>query len=294
MVARRHLIAMTIAGLALAGCSSSSKSGSGAGTTTSTAAPKLHPKVTIIARDDTFTLPARIPSGYVDVTLDNRGKEDHHAQLVKLGSMTFAQFKALAAKTDIGKVKPGAVFVGGPNDAAAGKSTTATLKLDPGAYAVVCLIPGADGKPHAAKGMIGEVRVVRTAASSDTAPVANSTIVLGDFSFTLPSGFTGKGTVDISNQGNQIHELNLFKLMPGKTVADAKKFLFVPPGSPAPAGPEPLTEVTGVVGLTPQQHAWLNLDLTPGNYLLVCFFPDPTKGGLPHALEGMIKEFTIT
>ena len=294
MVARRYLIALMLAGLVLAGCSSSSKSGSSSGTTTSTAAPKPHPKVTIIARDNTFTLPAQIPSGYVDVTLDNSGKEDHQAQLVKLGSMTIAQFKALAAKTDIGKVKAGTVFVGGPNDAAGGKSTTATVKLDPGAYAVVCFIPGADGKPHAAKGMIGEVQVVQTAASSDTAPVADATIVLGDFSFTVPSGFTGKGTVDISNQGNQIHELNLFKLAPGKTVADAKKFLLVPPGAPAPTGPPPLTELTGVVGLTPQQHAWLDLDLTPGNYLLVCFFPDPTKGGLPHALEGMIKEFTIT
>ena len=35
--------------------------------------------------------------------------------------------------------------------------------------------------------------------------------------------------------------------------------------------------------------------LTPGKYVLLCFFPDTSnKGGLPHALEGMIKEITIS
>ena len=48
------------------------------------------------------------------------------------------------------------------NDAAPGKSTTATVKLDPGLYAVTCFIPGADGKPHAAHGMIDELQVAST------------------------------------------------------------------------------------------------------------------------------------
>ena len=34
--------------------------------------------------------------------------------------------------------------------------------------------------------------------------------------------------------------------------------------------------------------------LTPGKYVMLCFFPDPAKNGLPHALEGMIKEITIS
>ena len=49
-----------------------------------------------------------------------------------------------------------------------------------------------------------------------------------------------------------------------------------------------------MVGLTPPQHAWLNLDLTPGKYMLICFFPDPKKGNIPHAVEGMVKGFTIS
>src|SRR5690349_11343167 len=125
-----------VAGLAVAGCSSSSKSGSG---TTTTAAPaKPHPKVTIVAKDFSFQVPATIPAGYVDVTLHNRGKEDHQAQFVKLGSMTLAALKAHAVKTDLTGLKPGTVFAGGPNVAPPGGSSTATVKLEPGTYAVMC------------------------------------------------------------------------------------------------------------------------------------------------------------
>jgi hypothetical protein len=294
VIARRFMIAIVVAGLALAGCSSSSKPSSSntVPTVASVTAPLSRPKVTIIAKDFSFLMPSQIPSGYVDITLQNQGKADHQAQFVNLGSMTLDEFKADAVKTDIGAVKPGTIFVGGPNDAASNKATTATVKLDPGSYAVVCFIPGADGKPHAAQGMISQVQVVKMATSVETAPTAASTIILGDFSFTLPAGFTGKGLVEVSNQGTEVHELNLFKLAPGVTEAQAKTALLAQ--GPPPAGPPPFTEIVGTTGLTPQQHAWLSMNLAPGNYLLVCFFPDPKKGNIPHILEGMIKEFTIS
>jgi len=300
VVARRYLIAGVVAGLAFAGCSSSSKGSSstiptsGPPVTTAAAKPAIRPAVTVIARDYAFTLPDTVPTGYVDFTLENEGKQDHQLQIAKLGASTFDEFKAAAITTDIGAMKPSVVFVGGPNDAGPGKSTTATVKLDPGLYVVTCFIPGTDGKPHAAKGMLGEFQAVPSGQSVNTAPKASSTIILGDFSFTLPAGFTGKGEVDISNQGTEVHELNLFKLNPGKTVAQAKAYVLTPPGTPPPAGPPPFTEITGVVGLTPTQHAWLNLDLKPGNYMLICFFPDPKKNNIPHALEGMVKGFTIS
>jgi uncharacterized cupredoxin-like copper-binding protein len=302
MIARRYLVATVVAGVALAGCSSSSKSASTTTPTTSatsaapTSAPAAAtlPHVTVTARDYAFTIPPIIPAGYVSVTLVNKGKQDHQLQFVELGASTYDAFKTAAATTNIGAVSKNAVFVGGPNDAAPGKSTTATIKLDPGLYAITCFIPGADGKPHAALGMIGQVQAQVQAQSVEVAPVAASTILLGDFSFTLPAGFNGKGVVAVSNQGTQVHELNLFKLNPGKTVADAKAYVLTPPGTPPPAGPPPFTEVTGTVGLTPHQSAWLTMDLAPGNYMLICFFPDPTKKNIPHALEGMVKGFTIS
>jgi len=252
--------------------------------------------VTIIARDYSFQLPAQIPSGYVDVTVKNEGKEDHQAQLVKLGSLTLAQFKA--AGDDAAKIPQGTQFVGGPNEAVPGASTTATLKLDPGKYAVVCFIPSSkDGRSHESKGMIKAVTVAQTADSVNVAPVAANQIQLSEFTFVLPTTFTGKGMTEVTNVGVQIHEMVMFKLKPGKTLDDAKKFLLVPPGTPPPAGPPPFTPIPnigGLTGLTPHQSAWLDLNLTPGNYMLICFFPDPAKKGLPHALEGMVKEFKVS
>ena len=289
----RVLVGVLAIGMAVAGCSSSSKSGASSPTTSPAAA---RPKVTVIARDYSFQVPAQIPSGYVDVTVKNEGKEDHQAQLVKLGSMTLAQFKA--AGDDMSKLKPGTEFVGGPNEAVPGASTTATLKLDPGNYAVVCFIPSSkDGKSHESKGMIKPVTVAKTADSVDVAPVADSTIQLSEFTFVVPKDFNGKGMTEVTNVGGQVHEMVMFKLKPGKTLDDAKKFLLVPPGTPPPAGPppfSPIPKIGGLTGLTPNQSAWLDLDLAPGNYMLICFFPDPAKQGLPHALEGMVKEFTVS
>lgn len=294
------MIGTAVAGLALAGCGSSSKT---AGNPKTTAAPAATApaKVTIDANDFTFSMPAEIPSGYVDVTLTNHGKEGHQINFVKLGSMTFAEFKAAAVKTDLHAIKADTIFAGGPNGADPGKSTSAIVKLEPGEYAVGCFIPAnADGKPHTAHGMIASVKVVKTADSYDVAPTADSTITLGgpeEFAFGVPAGFTGKGLVDISNTGKQVHEFFAVKEVAGKTLQDVQDFLLTPPGTPPPAGPPPFTTIPGMggtTGISTGQHNWLRMNLSPGKYVLLCFFPDTSNNqDLPHAVKGMIKEITI-
>jgi uncharacterized cupredoxin-like copper-binding protein len=277
-----------LAGLVLASCGSSSKSSSS--TTPTSAAPAAIPQVTIEAKDFSYQMPAQIPAGWVDVTLHNSGKQGHQIAFVKLGSMTFAQFRARIATTDIKNLPAGTVFVGGPNNVEPGTSVTATVKLDPGAYAVACLIPAADGKPHAAHGMIAQVNVVQTAQSVSTEPTATAgEIDLSEFTFVPSANFTGKGVVQFKNVGTQVHEAILVKLNPGKTLAEAKAFFL----SQNPSGPPPFTSAGGIVGLGPQQVNYQTMALTPGHYVLLCFFPDPNKGNIPHALEGMIKEITV-
>jgi uncharacterized cupredoxin-like copper-binding protein len=289
---RRAVVLVAVATL-LAACGSSGGSDAKSDSTTTTTAKAL-PKVTIEAADFSFKAPATIPAGYVDVTVNNTGKEGHQVQFVKLGNgVTMDAFVAAVSKTDIGALAS-STFVGGPNGADPGQSVTTTVKLDPGTYALACLIPGSDGQPHAAHGMTGTVKVVKTAASVETAPTTKGTITLGDFVFEPPAGFNGNGTYAVVNKGNEVHELALFKIAEGKTLDDVKGFLLSPPGSPPPAGPPPFSEAGGTVGLSPNQMAWLNLKLEPGQYAMFCFFPDPAKGDMPHALEGMIKAFTVS
>jgi uncharacterized cupredoxin-like copper-binding protein len=279
--------------MALAACGSSGGSSAKSDSST-TAAAESRPAVTIEAADFSFKAPSTMPAGYVDVTVKNTGKEPHQVQFVKLApGVTQQQFVAAASKTDIAALD-GSVFVGGPNGADPGASQTTTIKLEPGTYGLACFIPGSDGQPHAAHGMTGTVEVEQTSKSVNTEPKAKGTVTLGDFVFEPPAGFDGHGTYAVKNSGNEVHELAIFKFADGKTLDDVKAYVLAPPGQAPPAGPPPFTEEGGTVGLSPQQTAWMTLDLQPGKYAMFCFFPDPAKNNMPHALEGMIKEFTVS
>jgi plastocyanin len=293
-VRRVSVVITAVALLALAACGSSSKSepaGSGA---TTTAPAKARPHVTIDAHEYGFKLPAQMPAGWVDVTLHNSGKVGHQIAFAKLGSTTLVAFKTAVSATDVKALK-NVQFVGGPNNVEPGESVTATIHLEPGEYGVACFIPADDGKPHAAHGMIGTVKVVQTADSVEDAPkVDGGSIALSEFTFVPDASFTGTGTVEIKNVGTQLHELIIVKEAPGKTLAQVKAFFLTPPGTPPPAGPPPFTSAGGVVGVGPGQKVYQQMALTPGKYAFACFFPDPNKGDIPHALEGMFKEVTIS
>ena len=289
---RVSVVITAVALLSLAACGSSSKSSSGSASTTTPA--KTRPHVTIEAFDYGFKLPAQMPAGWVDVTLHNTGKQGHQIAFAKLGATTLAAFKTAAGATDVKALK-NVQFVGGPNNAEPGASVTATIHLEPGEYGVACFIPADDGKSHAAHGMVGKVNVVQTADSVEEPPtVDGGSVSLSEFTFIPDASFTGTGTVEIKNVGTQVHEMIIVKEAEGKTFDQVKGFFLTPPGSPPPAGPPPFTSAGGIVGLGPGQTMYQQMALTPGTYVLVCFFPDPTKGDQPHALEGMIKEITVS
>jgi hypothetical protein len=42
----------------------------------------------------------------------------------------------------------------------------------------------------------------------------------------------------------------------------------------------------------PGAHAFVDLDLEPGEYGLICFLPD-MKDGKPHFHHGMVKKITV-
>ena len=241
------------------------------------------PTVHVVATDYSFQAPDTLPAGLTTLHLMNQGKEPHHVTLLQLAEgQTIADFEKMMS----GPPPASAVFLGGPNPAMPGGSAEATVNLKPGRYAVFCVIPSPDGKPHVAKGMIRELTVI-PATTTVAEPVADVTLKLADYSFDTSAPLTaGHHVIRVENAGPQAHELVLVKLDSAKTVRQMLQW------TEKMQGPPPGAFLGGVSTLSMGEAAYISLDLTPGNYGLMCFFPD-AKDGKPHFLHGMVKEITV-
>jgi hypothetical protein len=108
-------------------------------------------------KDFSFGLPP-VKSGPVTLSLTNRGPQPHEMQVAKLArGKTLADFTAYLSASQ-GKPPTGPPPyqpAGGMGGIGAGHTGYADLDLQPGSYVAYCTIPDpADGKPHAAKGMV--------------------------------------------------------------------------------------------------------------------------------------------
>jgi uncharacterized cupredoxin-like copper-binding protein len=246
------------------------------------------------ARDYAFVGPRVVSGGTVRLAVTNEGRVGHQLALFRLkpGVTAAAAFGALAAAGNLEAGRPYGAWVAGPNMVAPGATHETITKLDPGEYVVACIIPGADGQPHAAKGMLTNLTVTAP-APNDT--VGNETDVtarlpratLNDFFFTLPDRF-GRGTFAVENAGTQVHEFGIVHLHEGATLADVVAY----ERSPLPhTVPQPYDDAAGTTFLDPGTRVRLDLDLPRGRYAVLCFIPTPN--GQPHYAIGMAKMFTV-
>ena len=116
---------------------------------------------------------------------------------------------------------------------------------------------------------------------------ADGTVQLADFSITLPENLEANQVWEIDNGGQQPHELAFIQLAEGATMDDVAAFFTAPP-----SGPPPFTFAGGLQGIMPGSTAYLETNFEPGNYVALCFIPDPATGEA-HALLGMVTPFTI-
>jgi len=114
------------------------------------------------------------------------------------------------------------------------------------------------------------------------------TVVANDFAFEAPAEIpAGLTKFVLKGQGKAIHHATIAKLEDGKTVADLMA-AFKNPGPP----PSWVTFVGGPNVPNPGEEANATLELTPGNYALICFVDIPDK--VPHFAKGMFHGFTVT
>lgn len=259
-----------------------------AAATTATAASAPAPNiVTVHAKDFAYDAPAEIPAGFTTFKLINDGPNLHHVEIVRLDSgKTLANLEAELAKP--AAPPTWAVFEGGPNAPDPGKESSATLDLEPGNYAMICLVDVPGGVPHFAKGMVHPFTVTAAPAGPKAAaPAADMTLTLSDYAFDLSQPLTaGTHTFEVKNTATQMHEVELVRLAPGKTAEQFMSWVAKPSGPPPGSG---LGGAAPFVGAP----VYFTADITPGTYLLVCFVPD-AKDGKPHFMHGMMKTITVS
>lgn len=251
-----------------------------------TAAPSAPPKVLrIAAHDFSYSMPDSLPAGTYTLEMTNDGRELHHAIVVRLD-----QGKRLAdlhAAMKDGPPPAWVSFLGGPmGPEPGGPPASVTMRLDPGRYAVLCVIPSADGVPHVAKGMAKEFVVTGT-APREALPKADVELTLKDYQFVFSKPLRpGRQVVQVTVAQGQPHEIVVMKLAKGKSAMDVAVW------AEQMAGPPPATMSGGTATIQAGATAQFALDLTPGDYALLCFEPD-RKDGKPHVAHGMVQQVRV-
>jgi uncharacterized cupredoxin-like copper-binding protein len=289
MDSRVHRVPLAmLAGLAIVSCRSDKPPAAAAGAPDSApVASAAPPAVTVVATDYSFEAPAEVPAGLTTFRLVNRGPSIHHVQLVKLNDgKTVDDF--MAALKAGGPPPKWATMAGGPNPPEIGDTSSTTVALEPGNYALLCFVPGSDGIPHVAKGMVRPLTVTAGTGATAAEPEADVVMKLVDYDFELSKPLTaGRHTIRIENAGPQEHEVVIVKLGPGKEPMDFAEW------GEKQVGKAPGTLHGGVSGIMPGATAFVEVDLAPGEYGLICFVPD-TKDGKGHYHHGMAKKVTVS
>jgi hypothetical protein len=264
--------------------------------------------IVIHALEFGYELPESVSSGWTRMTLINDGAEAHHAQIIAVpAGQTFQDLMHLF-ETEGEAAFATVTMAGGPGAVDPGLSSEAVVWLDPGDYAIVCFVAGADGVPHIMKGMAAPLTVTEASAGTEP-PFADVHVSMVDFAFTIPAELAeGPTTFELTNDGTEAHEFVVLKLAEGVTPEMFGEFMAsmgaesTPEtaveaghehGTPASPPPMPFSTVGGLQAIAPGATGYAVVDLHRATYMAICFIPSFQNGGAPHAMLGMIASFTV-
>jgi plastocyanin len=96
--------------------------------------------------------------GNYEIDFVNTGEESHELSFVRLKAGTTARSVIDAQEAGEDPATLVEEFLGSTGPVAPGASSTVTVTFEDGSsYGYACLLPAADGEPHAAHGMLGEM-----------------------------------------------------------------------------------------------------------------------------------------
>ena len=129
-----------------------------------------------------------------------------------------------------------------------------------------------------------------TEAPADETAIPEIAIEAADFSFTAPETINaGWIRVKLTNNGKEAHHVQFLRLNDDVTLEAFQEALQKGPGAEMT-----LSKLMGGVGqIAPTLSAQAVLNLTAGEYVIVCFVPSGDEH-VPHLAKGMIKPLTVT
>ena len=235
------------------------------------------PEVVVAMGDTGPSIAAEVPSGVVAINLNAAPG----ALLARLNEgVTLEQLNEGLSQPDPTAAVSLVSLLGGASNTTDGKLI---VDLKPGQHVLVNFPE--DGPPSAVPFTAGE-------ASGATAPTPDVTVDLVDFNFAIPAEIeAGPKVWQISNKGQQWHEMAIVKLSDGATVDDVLAML---QSEEEPAGPPPFEDVAFWSPNSPGETGYVTWDLPAGEYTVLCFLPDLAGDMSAHAAHGMVATLIVT
>lgn len=258
---------------------------------TPSAALAAYPEVAVTLTDsDIQVASVQIPAGYIRLTVTNSGSDENGVGLLAVPEGTSLDAMSQATP-EPGNFIPPFFYsdtVAGGVGLLPGETVSQVVKVDPGQW---LMFAEGDQQPV-------PVTVAESGDSVMDAPVADATITEMDFSFGgVDTLAAGPQVLAVTNEGQQPHMFDFFQVPDGTTMEQVQATLSTPDNAtPAPGGLQEsdITMVSGgqVLMQSSGTTVWMDVDLQPGTYVLVCFVIDPATG-MPHAMEGMVSLFQV-
>jgi len=174
-------------------------------------------------------------------------------------------------------------FYGGAVFVPPGKTKGVGVALPPGRYIAYADVVS-NGPPRVHEGFITPIDV-RASSEAAEAPKPDHVIRMVDFGFEGPRQvMAGRSRWRVENAGAAVHLAFIARILPGHTFAETKRALTSPNGKPPV---EADANLLGVHALSRGTFNDVELDLIPGEYVVVCFI-----GG--HHMMGMVSPLTVT
>jgi hypothetical protein len=247
------------------------------------------PEVVITAREYSFNGPDSIPGGWTQITLENRGAKAHDLILFKLDAGKTMDDVMAALEAD---APPEWISIVGQSSAGAGERTRFIANLAPGTYGMISFGDDESGPPDAAQGMVKALTVTAAPGTQVALPQADGTIEMLDFGYAVSPLPAGKALIQVRNSGAEDHEAVIFRINEGKTIDDVRALLQRPEEEQEQQY-EQLLIYAGSMAAAAGQTVYVEQELAPGRYALICFLPSPANGGRSHHELGMLQEVVV-